>query len=150
MCFGYDAPDYYYSIPESERNKRCELTSDLCSVGNEHFYIRGRLEIPVIGGNEPFAWLVWSSLSQKNFSLAQKDWNRRGRENEPPAMGWFSNSLRCYPDTLNLKVKVWTRPVGQRPFFELEPTDHPLAVEQRNGISIGRVKEIAEQMLHQD
>jgi hypothetical protein len=29
-----------------------------------------------------------------------------------------------------------------RPYIELEPTDHPLAVEQRNGISVDRVAEI--------
>ncbi|MGW1264432.1 DUF2199 domain-containing protein [Streptomyces drozdowiczii] len=33
--------------------------------------------------------------------------------------------------TLNLKTRVHTRPVGDRPFVELEPTDHPLAIEQR-------------------
>jgi hypothetical protein len=31
---------------------------------------------------------------------------------------------------------------------ELEPTDHPLAVEQREGITIQRVREFAELLLH--
>jgi hypothetical protein len=31
---------------------------------------------------------------------------------------------------------------------ELEPTDHPLAVEQREGISEARAREIAESVLH--
>jgi hypothetical protein len=35
-----------------------------------------------------------------------------------------------------------------RPFIELEPTDHPLAIEQRTGISWERVREIAELVLH--
>ena len=30
------------------------------------------------------------------------------------------------------------------PYVELEPTDHPLAIEQRNGITLERVKEIQE------
>ncbi len=30
------------------------------------------------------------------------------------------------------------------PYVELEPTDHPLAIEQRNGITLDRVKEIEE------
>jgi hypothetical protein len=49
---------------------------------------------------------------------------------------------------LNLKTHVHARPVGQRPFIELEPTDHPLAVEQRSGITMARVREIAAAMLH--
>jgi hypothetical protein len=39
-------------------------------------------------------------------------------------------------------------PVGQRPLVELEPTDHPLAVEQREGITIARVQEFAELLQH--
>jgi Uncharacterized protein conserved in bacteria (DUF2199) len=49
---------------------------------------------------------------------------------------------------VNLKTHVHTREVGRRPFIELEPTDHPLAVEQRDGITWERVQEIAEQVLH--
>ena len=41
-----------------------------------------------------------------------------------------------------------TRPVGVRPYIELEATDHPLAVEQREGITWERVQEIAEIVLH--
>jgi len=50
--------------------------------------------------------------------------------------------------TVALKTLVHTREVGRRPFIELEATDHPLAVEQRSGISIERVQEIAEAVLH--
>ncbi|WP_308294565.1 hypothetical protein [Streptomyces sp. RKAG290] len=38
--------------------------------------------------------------------------------------------------------------MGRRPLIELEPTDHPLAVEQRNGITLDRVREIAEAVQH--
>jgi len=43
---------------------------------------------------------------------------------------------------------VHTHPVGVRPEIELEPTEHPLAVEQREGITWERVDEIAAIMLH--
>jgi hypothetical protein len=56
--------------------------------------------------------------------------------------------LPGYPDTVNLKTMVHSREVGRRPFIELEPTDHPLAVEQRQGITWARVQEIAELVLH--
>jgi hypothetical protein len=52
-----------------------------------------------------------------------------------------------YPDTLLLKTHVHSR-VGMRPCIELEPTNHPLAVEQRVGISGERVREIAELFEH--
>jgi len=75
-------------------------------------------------------------------------WEVLGREKEPPYFGWLSTALPYYPDTLNLKTIVNTRPVGHRPVIELESTDHPLAIDQQNGISITQVKEINEFILH--
>ena len=62
----------------------------------------------------------------------------------------FGSSVPCYPETLQVKAMVHTRRVGLRPLVELEPTDHPLAVEQRDGITWRRVQEIAEAVLHGD
>lgn len=75
-------------------------------------------------------------------------WTNPARSEEPPYFGWFSSSLPVYPETLGLKVNVHTRDVGIRPLIEVEPTDHPLAVEQREGVTAGRVTKIAETMLH--
>lgn len=62
---------------------------------------------------------------------------------------WLSTTLPPYePTTLNLKTNVHTREVGVPPFIELEPTDHPLAVEQRTGITRARVQQFAELLLH--
>src|SRR5207248_5640632 len=100
----------------------------------EPFFIVGNLEIPVIGHAEHFSWDVWVSLSKDNFKRAYQLWTTPGRESEPPYFGWLSTRLPGYPDTLHLKTHVHTREVGRRPRVELEPTDHPLAVEQRAGI----------------
>lgn len=45
---------------------------------------------------------------------------------------------------IKFKTNVHIREVGMAPYVELEPTDHPLAIEQRNGITLDRVKEIEE------
>lgn len=145
---GFDVPAIYYTIPGEERDERCDLTSDLCVVDEKHFFIRGCLEIPILDGGGPFVWGVWASLSQENFKRVVQLWETEGREVEPPYFGWLSTSIPLYPETLSLKTHVHTRPVGQRPFIELEPTDHPLAVEQRQGITMARVREIAAALLH--
>jgi hypothetical protein len=148
MDFGAEAPLAYYSIPEAEREARCELTSDVCMIDEDEFFVRGCLEIPVLDGPRPFVWGVWTSLSKQNFKRMAELWETPGREKEPPYFGWLCTSLPLYPDTVLLKTNVHTRPVGQRPFVELRPTDHPLAVEQRKGITMDRVREIAEALLH--
>jgi Uncharacterized protein conserved in bacteria (DUF2199) len=89
------------------------------------------------------------SLSRDSFTRVLSLWTTPGRECEQPYFGWMSTELPMYqPSTPLLKTRVHTRPVGQRPLIELEPTDHPLAVEQRAGITLARLQEIAETLLH--
>ncbi|WP_435975357.1 DUF2199 domain-containing protein [Streptomyces sp. Qhu_M48] len=127
----------------------CLLSSDQCVVQAQHYFVKGLIEIPVIGSDEVFSWGVWVSLSRDNFSRAADLWDRPGREAEDPYFGWLTTDLPVYPPTtLNLKTHLHTRPVGERPCVELEPTDHPLAVEQRTGITLDRVREIAAAVFH--
>ena len=148
LAYGAEAPLHWESIPENQRQERGVLSSDLCAIDKQHFFILGRLEIPIINEAEEFSWNVWVSLSKDSFERVTELWDTEGREKELPYFGWLSTSLPCYPDRLNLKAQVQTRPLGMRPYVELEPTDHPLAIEQRTGISIERVQEIAECVLH--
>lgn len=150
FSYGSPAPALWFEIPEDERDDRVLLSSDQCVIDEEHFFILGQLEIPVLDAeNDLFSWNVWVSLSEKKFVRMSELWETDGRESEPPYFGWLSTALPCYPEpTLNLKTNVHTRPVGQRPFIELEPGDHPLAIEQARGITMRRVQEIAERVLH--
>ncbi|MEH2613576.1 DUF2199 domain-containing protein [Bradyrhizobium sp. AZCC 1693] len=66
----------------------------------------------------------------------------RERARIGPFFGWLSAELPVYPSTENLKTLVHLRDDGIRPYIELQPTDHPLAVEQRDGITTDRVAEI--------
>ena len=148
MGYGTAAPDAFQSLTDAERQTRAELNDDLCVLDDQHYFVCGNLEIPIIGSDEPFIWTVWVSLSPVNFQRTIQLWETPGREKEPPSFGWLSTRLSLYPETLNLKTMAHTRPVGQRPFIQLEPTDHPLAVEQREGITRARIQEIAESLLH--
>ena len=148
MCFGPAAPYLYETMPPEERVQRAEINADQCVIDDEHFFVRGRLEISVLDNDGPFVWLVWVSLSLDNFMRACELWETPGREKELPYFSWLSSKLPYRPDTLSLKTKVHTRPVGQRPFIELEPIDHPLAIEQRNGITMSRIQEIVSAVLH--
>jgi hypothetical protein len=142
------APIYYDEIPEKERARRASLSEEQCIIDGKHYFIAANAEIPIKGSDETFSYTVWVSLSEKNFRRASALWQKKGREKEPPYFGWLSTRLPGYPDTVNLKTMVHTQPVGIRPTIELEPTDHPLAVEQRDGISRERIEQIAELVLH--
>jgi hypothetical protein len=57
--------------------------------------------------------------------------------------GWLANELPGYePSTLQLETMLQPDPApGMRPFVEVEPSDHPLSIEQREGITVARVRE---------
>ncbi|MFI9100122.1 DUF2199 domain-containing protein [Streptomyces fildesensis] len=147
MSYSTMAPDIWE--PAFANDPDSILSLDQCVIRNQAFFVRGLIEIPVIGRTDVFAWGVWISLSRESFARASELWETPGRETERPYFGWLSTELSLYPEsTTDLKTNAHTRPVGRRPRVELEPTDHPLAVEQRTGITMDRVREIAEAVLH--
>lgn len=148
MCLGADAPALWYSLPESERATRALLSSDQCIIDEEHFFVRGRVVLPIEGGVDSFVWLVWVSLSAANFERMGELWEAEGREAEPPYFGWLQSALPYDESTLSLKTAVHTRPLGERPVVEIKSEAHQLALEQIHGISMARAQEIIERALH--
>ena len=132
------------TIPSSEgRYPTTGLTDDLCVVDGEFFFVRVVLHLPIIGAPEShFAFGAWSSLSRENFDLYYETYDDEKQDHLGPWFGWFSNRLKGYPDTLSMKCQVYPQNNGQRPSIELEPSDHPLALEQQNGITLDRILEL--------
>ena len=148
LCYGADAPWRELGVDDSEFESRVDLTADQCVVDEKHFFIRGHIDIPVVGSDDVFSWSVWCSLSESSFLHACERWLAAERVNDPPYFGWLMTSLPVYPETLHLKTSVQSRDVGRVPLVTLEPTDHPLAVEQRNGMTPERIVAIAHALLH--
>lgn len=149
--FGWDYPIQYLNVPEGERAERVTLGTDDCVIDDEWFYIKGCLEIPVHGSDEPFVWGIWVSLSEQNFAEWEKYFGIVKRSHIGPFFGWFSSDIWIYPETpINLKTTVHIRDDGIRPVIELQDADHPLVAEQRAGISFDRVSQIYEMMVHPD
>ena len=142
---GMQFPDPYLDVPEQERDERTEHDSDTCIVRDEdgeHYFIRGVILIPVHGQDEPLGIGVWVSQSRQNFE------RYRANEATAPTFGWLCNRIDFYQDsTYALKTRVHFHEDGQRPTIELEPTEHPLAVAQRDGISLAKVWEIVHKYL---
>ncbi|AKU94922.1 hypothetical protein AKJ09_01586 [Labilithrix luteola] len=142
------APAYWSDALASD--PKSELSEDQCVIGEEHFFIRGLLRLPIRDTDDHFTWGVWVSLSRSNFLRTSELWEQVGREAEPPMFGWLSTDLaQVYGvPTLNLETMVHTQPVGDRPWIVLAPTDHPLAVDQHAGITLARARAIVERLMH--
>jgi len=146
--WAYDSPAYW----EGARSEDDWLSEDLCvwtdDAGELNYFIRGVLYIPVVDAGQRFGYGVWSSLSQTSFKRVYDLWDDPKRVEEPPYFGWLSNSLPGYPETLSLPLDVVVHEVDLRPSFVLHPGEHPLIAEQQEGITVERVRAIAELQMH--
>jgi hypothetical protein len=144
LSFAADFPDPYANLSRDDRENRALVSSDQCIIDHEQFYLRGCLELPIIGSDDIFLWGVWARVHENDFDQIQEFWERAGRESViGPFKGRLANSLSIYADTLNLKLKIEIQPLGQRPLFVLEEREHLLAEEQRLGLDAAKAREYA-------
>ena len=119
------------------------LSEDFCVLNGEHYFVRSVLELPILGSdNGRFGYGVWATLSKRNFDIYWAAFDDGDMAVLGPWFGWFSNRLPGYPETNLLKCQVRPQNGRQRPLVELEPTQHPLAIEQRDGVTFDRLLEI--------
>lgn len=104
------------------------------------------LEVPIIGAGAALGWGVWLSQSPANFDL----YTATLKESDPAereTVGYLSNRLPGYPDTLGLVMKAHWRRI-ERPRLEPQPVAHPLVADWRDGISLKRAIEFVTPILH--
>jgi hypothetical protein len=118
------------------------LSEDFCVIEDNHF-VRAVLPLPLIGWEgQSFAYGVWVSLSEANFKRYVAQFDDKVVDETQAWFGWLSTGLAGYPDTLSLKTDVHPRSGRQRPVVMIQPCEHPLYIEQRDGITFDRLMEI--------
>jgi hypothetical protein len=143
-----DKPDFWQGTvspraPNATVNtSRNFLSEDFCVIEDRDFFVRCVLVLPILGTTEKFGYGVWSTLSKENFANYVAGFDDGTYDGQGPWFGWFSNDLKGYPTTLNMKCNVHLRAGRQRPYLELHDIDHPLVDEQRDGISFDRLLDI--------
>lgn len=154
LDLGFDAPFYWSAenaksnrlgrlLPAwSKKSQKTFLTEDYCAIDDESFFVRGVIQLPIIGTAKNFGWGVWGSLSRDNFHRLREMADNPKRVELPAMFSWLSSQIDVYPETLSLKMYAHIQGLGDRPQFELEHTNHPLAQEFHHGITPQRVKEL--------
>ncbi len=134
-------PDSIFDVPESERAERAWISSDLCALDTAQFFVRAVLSLPILETDEAFEFGVWGTLKQENFQTYVNEFH-----NPAPAFGpffsWLNSTLRPYPETFNMPSELHFRGDNLRPLMRLHLSDHPLALDQHNGVTLERIAEI--------
>jgi hypothetical protein len=148
LSFSVKAPHAVQAVPASQFAERVVITPDQCVIDGTHFYLRGRIVVPMHDFEEPFIWGVWAQVGAKDFYRMHKLWTASGREAEPAFEGRLASDLSLFARTLGLAVEVQTQPVGRRPHLLVRDAQHPLGAQQRKGLTIAEATEIAALLLH--
>ena len=147
LTFGNNFPDYYFSVPPDEREKRIEIQESLCVVDGAHFFHRGRLTIPINDYDRDLIFNVWTSISEANFRKRNELWENPGRVNDEPYFGWLQTTIPTYGETLNLKTIAIENVVGLIPTIKMIEDGHPLTIDQEEGITFDKALAIVDFIL---
>jgi hypothetical protein len=148
MNYAFQGPANWYALPEAERATRAQHDGELCVIDGKEFYVRGCIEIPVTDSQEIFVFSVWLSISEESFRYIVDKLDAPTTDEDSPRFGWLCNWIRGYPNPKEIRCRLYLRASNLRPHIVLEPTDYPLAVEQRQGITLERIKQIAAEAGH--
>ena len=117
------------------------LSEDFCVMDGRYFMVRCVMEIPVHGMEYRFGFGCWGSLSRTNFEVYLDLFDNGEFEVAGPWSSWLCNQFCDYIG--DDSVACWMVPqLGrQRPLLNIADEGHPLARDQRSGVSPERVME---------
>jgi hypothetical protein len=82
FSFAAGFPDMYANLSIEERDARAIIGSDQCIVDSKWFFLRGLVEIPIIGIPEIFLWGLWASVKEEVFEEISDCWGSRWQRKE--------------------------------------------------------------------
>ncbi len=159
----YKRPVYYFWVLEDQREARCHGDDDVYVIeadpgdpeDHDVYAIRCTLDIPIKGVKEPFCWGLWVTQSKDSFERYVRTFKQD--QSEDGSFGWLAVDIPYYRrnapgeplESLGCDLNWGTK--GQRPMITVRECDHPLYLDQANGINWDKAVEIAQshmQIIH--
>jgi hypothetical protein len=138
---GYFRPDVIVGMDAEARAARARESNDICRLDESRFFLRGVLPLPIHGRDDGYMLGVWVEVSAASFARIHALWTDADQANEPAFAATLANDVRHHPGSLGQAVTVrLTGPTTRPSVFVVDPA-HPLAIEQRDGVSFHRASE---------
>lgn len=140
LDMAYDCPADYFEVPPDERSERIWFNSDanpdLCVIDGKKFYLRGILAVPLRDKADEFRWGTWAQIEEKDFRRYYDLWYETDVSQEPSFRGGLSGGIRDFADSDGLEVDIKLQSNNQRPRLTVISKTHPLAIAQRDGVTL--------------
>ncbi len=133
--WGFKLPDVVFSLSYLDKYRRSRSNADLCTLDESRYFLRGLLPVPLSGQDDEFSWGIWVEIDKPIHDLYLSHYND-DLSGEHPALGFIANAIPAFSGLGSEPVEIRFSDAKSRPSFYLLPSSaHPLAAEQRSGIS---------------
>jgi hypothetical protein len=140
-------PDAYLKVSSAERERRITESDDACMITSQdgqHLacFIRTILYVPILGEATSIGWGFWVEVNHQTYWRIGSVWDDPDQHEEPPFPCTLANDIPNYPSTQGLPGVIRLIGLRSRPVLTLAvDSDHPFAVEARNGVHYERALE---------
>ncbi|MCO4745164.1 MAG: DUF2199 domain-containing protein [Proteobacteria bacterium] len=149
LGWGVAEPIYVAKLTPEERVGRVQIDHQAgVAVIDGATFIMGLLQIPIRESERKFTWTLWVQVANHDMDHILASWSHPDRAKMDPTPSILIDYFGDYPECDRLNVWVHHQEPGKRPLLEVLPTEHPLYKEQTEGITDGRIREIAMAMYH--
>lgn len=145
-ALAYRLPDAIYALEPEERSSRADVSSEMCTLDGDRFFVRSVLQLPIRDITETFDFGPWIEVSGGDFARYAVH-AQASPGSAQTLLGAMANELPLYPRALGLACAIGYG-VGEndRPLVTIVDGDHPLSRAQRHGIDLPRVTELVSTM----
>jgi hypothetical protein len=138
---GYLRPDAVVAMDPEDRAARVRESNDLCAIGEDRYFVRATLPLSIPEIGDDYRIGVWVELPQASYERVRELWTDEDQASEPPFAAILANEVRHHPGSQGQGVTLHLTGPKTRPSVFVVDESHPLAVEQRAGITLHRATE---------
>ncbi len=137
LCFAL--PDAIFELDPEQRQARALVSSDLCVLDDERYFIRCVLEVALADHTDVFAYGLWAEVKARDFNRYAVYYNTEAPATASQFEGAIANRLPLTEETLELACAIsLSNEEGMRPALRVLNASHSLHGEQETGVELSR------------
>ena len=113
----FKLPDAIFALSAEERDARCIVGKEECTLDGQRYFLRGLIPIPVRGRERVYCIGAWAEIDAATRTRIRELWTDPLQSSEPPFAAILANSISLVPSTLGLPISLRLTGPTTRPEF---------------------------------